>query len=389
MNLNSLTEYSIDDIEKKRMLEEALHSSAMMEIRSLEKRVINYNAMPDMDMNDYAPCKTDTKFHVPVEPAKFCPQCGEKFPESENFCLDCGIRLKEIKDIDVRDIEISPQFKVSGSLSCRDFKEILTDENLERINLNDINIHEIIRNIRFTALKRLDYTIKENNILLKDLTVLDRIILFVKSFVNMEYKSYGPELGYYEFNKIYIDDRQLDALQITTLLHELAHFLNKEILTHVLCKLLDMSKTTEIESIITFILSYSPLNRLIDEYAAHTVEARFTLYGFQDYSSFVNIQNSIDMPEGEIEMLKTIGNTFADIIKEILESFIDYDMLEDIKYQFKADILDRPDYRNLRYENCTLLNREGLDRAFRFILADGFVIAMDNITTLEQYNQNW
>ena len=87
-------------------------------------------------------------------------------------------------------------------------------------------------------------------------------------------------------------------------------------------------------------------------------------------------------------MLKTIGNTFAIAIKHILESFINADLLKDIKNQFKSDIMDQPDYKNLALENCTLLNKEGLTRAVRFILYDGFAVAMDNIDTLEQYNIN-
>ena len=62
------------------------------------------------------------------------------------------------------------------------------------------------------------------------LSTLEKIILFSKAFVKTEYKEGGGDLGHFEFNEIYIDDRATDALQITTVIHELSHFLLAEIL---------------------------------------------------------------------------------------------------------------------------------------------------------------
>ena len=376
MNFNDLSKFTFVDMDKKAFLDEILYIREEEALKTYELHALKLE-VSSADKCDIA------------VPTKFCPQCHRKYPEEENFCLKCGVVLKDIRNVNVNDVEIKPEFIVEGANDYTNFNDILTDENLEKITNNSFDIDNISKNIRLTAIRRLDSTIKDNDILLDDLSILEKVILFTKSFVEVEYKSYGQELGYYEFNKIHVDDRQLDALQITTLLHELTHFLNKEILSHILCQLLDCTKTKEVESIITFVLSYSPLNQLIDEYAAHTVEGRFTLYGFQDYSSYLNIQKSIDMSGEEIEMLKTIGNTLANIIKDMLESFIDEDLFEDIKSQFRDDIMDSPDYKNLALENCTLLNDEGLTRAIKFILHDGFAIAMDNIQTLEQYNINW
>jgi hypothetical protein len=375
VDYKSLSKFTYADIDKEVLINSVLYNNDANELK------MNM-------MADYEPCFYSKAIEDTFIPSKFCPKCHKKYPSEENFCLKCGVALKDIKDVDINQIQLNPKFRIKGNNHYDDFNDILTVENLEKININSFDINAISEKIRRSAIRRLDRTIKKNDILLDDLSVLEKIMLFCKSFVNVEYKSYGPELGYYEFNKIYIDDRQLDVLQITTLIHELTHFLNKEILSHALCQILDCDKTSQIESIVTFILSYSPLNQLVDEYAAHTVEGRFTLYGFQDYSSFLNIQNSIDIADEEIEMLKTIGNTFAIAIKHILESFINADLLKDIKNQFKSDIMDQPDYKNLALENCTLLNKEGLTRAVRFILYDGFAVAMDNIDTLEQYNIN-
>lgn len=386
MKLDNLSGFTQTDYEKKKII-------ASLEVQSSEK-MNRDNAMFSL-MGDNADSYSQKKFlsaphlEIQLEPAKFCPKCGRKYPDDENFCIDCAVKLKQIRDVSISDIELDPQFCVEGVCTYTDFKDILCDEFLLKIASQPFDLNEIVLKIKKDAFIRLDAAIKDNGIDFDSLSVRDKVLLFTKSFVDVEYKSYGPELGCYRFNKIYLDDRQLSVLQITTMLHELTHFLIKEILTHVLCAIWQCSKTTQIESIATFILSYSPMTSLVDEYAAHTVEGRFTLYGYQDYSSFISIEKSVKLDESEIDMLKTIGNTFANTIKGMLESFIDDDLLFEIKELFTNEIMDRPDYRYLAYENCTLLNEEGFNEAVRFILSEGFLVSMDNMDRLVSYNEMW
>ena len=378
MNLNTLSAYTIVDVEKIRIIDNLLNSK----LEVCEKKLMDYDLI-----DECSPCYD----YCLEEPAKFCPECGSQYSEEENFCLECGVKLKDITNISVRDIEITPDLSVLKTNQLNGFENILTQENLDRIcsfNFTMKDFKNIIKDIKLQVLKTLDAAVKKNHILLDELPIEDKVLLFSKSFVNVEYKSYGGELGYFEFNRIYVDDRQLPALQITTLMHELSHFLLKEIITRILCELLDCTKTSEIESVAIFILSYTPVNRLMDEYAAHTVEGRFTLFGYQDYSSFLNIQKTIDLPAEEIEIIKTIANSFSNYIKQILESFIDEDLLDQIKTRFKQDILDRPDYANLALENCKLLNDGGMIQAIEFVVRDGFMISMDNIETLKEYKRH-
>ena len=382
MDLNSLSGYTKVDRQKQSLITEMLYD----EVDARAKRdFFREDAKFDL-AEDY--CLSAPE---PL-PLKVCPECGKKYPGYENFCFDCDVKLKDIDKFNVKDIKVNHEFEFRGKNDLNDFNVIFTTDNIVRINdfeFKKTNFNTIIKNIKSTALKNMDAAIKENEINLDDLTILEKVMLFTKSFVDVDYKSYGGELGYYSFNRIFVDDRQLDSLQITTMFHELTHFLIKEILTQILCKLLDCTKSREIESIITFILSYSSENCLIDEYAAHTVEGRFTLFGYQDYSSFLNIQKSIDRSADEIEMLKTIGNTFSNVVKGIIESFIDDDLLGEIKRQFRQDILDNPDYSQLKLENCTLLTYEGFFRAVQFILLDGFSTASENIEKLCEINEMW
>ena len=326
---------------------------------------------------------------------KYCPQCHRKYGEEENFCFECLVKLKHISDIaNVCDIKTHPQFKFEGSNDFQTFEDIFTPENMELINnarfkVKDYN--EIIMDIKKAAFLEFDELIKSNEVVLDYLDILDKILLFSKSFVEVDYKSFGQELGIFSFDRIEIDDRQMPSLQITTLIHELAHFLLKEILSIELCKVLDCNKNSLIDSISTFILVYSPLNRLIDEYSAHSVEGRFTVYGYQDYSSFLQIQKSLEGEIGreEIEIAKSIGNTFSLSIKEILESYIDNDLRNEIKDLFLMQTREAPNYRMLSLENCNKLKGRGFMRAIWLILSEGFEVASMNIEKLEEYEKNF
>lgn len=364
MNFNQLNKFIEKDIEKLKFLKLSRYE---IEKSYSVKNNVFYNWDIDCEMADEDFCLDDSYSEL----KKICPKCGEKFSKDHNFCPNCFQTLKDINDEpDIRSIVINPKIEVE---SLTKSNNILTDENLELINRFDFTVDDfkdIIHSIKSQAFKNLDDSIRENSINLDDLDVLDNVLLFTKSFVDVDFKSYGTELGYFEFNKIYIDDRQRKSLQITTLIHELTHFLLKEILVHITCTILDVAKNEQVESVILYILSSSVFNKLIDEYAAHTVEGRFTIFGYQDYSSFIVLQN--DLEDEHVEIAKAIGNTFSAYIKDILEGFLDWDLREEIKEQFLVDTIEKPDYSQLRYESCNKLSEEGFIKAIELILTEGF-----------------
>lgn len=388
VNFNSLISCSEIDLEKRKILEKDLGHEILSE-KSLKKIYHDHS----VEFNDYTEdyILFDECCEIrPVSPGlktncKICPECGKKYDLSESICTDCYVRLKSY---DAFDIEINPEFEITKSNTIDSFNQLLTDDNLDKIadfNFNITDYNNIIRNIKKTAYDRLNQIIKSNNIDLYDFTIVETVELFCKTFVNLEYKSHGHNLGYYEFNTIYIDDRQLNSLRITTILHELTHFLLKEILTHVLCELLDISKNSYAEAFITFALSSSSLSMLVDEYAAHTVEGRFTLFGYQDYSSFLTIEH--ELSDDEVSVCKMIGNSFANSVKDILEGFLDDELRSDIKEQFLKDNHDDPDYNQLIHESCRKLTDDGFCQAIQLILMQAFENA--DLELLDNYEKNF
>lgn len=386
--IQNLSKYSLNDSEKMSLIDDVLEEFREAHVLRAPELRFDYKAEYSLQ-EDSIPCDEKAVLlkdsDLLEEPTKYCPECGRKYPEGENVCFDCLVHLKNISDkIEISQIEYTPQFTFKGKHSFDAFDELLSMDNLSKINQFRFSIEDysqIIHSIKLQALKNFDDIVKSNEIDFDELEILDKIILFAKSFVNVKYKSSGPQLGYFEDNTIFIDDRQTDSLQITTLIHELSHFIIQEILVGIVCKILDASRCDFIESVVSFILSYTPFTQLIDEYSAHNVEGRFTIFGFQDYSSYLQIESELDgeMSREEIEITKSIGNTFALTIKDVLESLIDRELREDIKDQFMSDVLDRPNYAALRMENCQILNDEGFIKSIWLILNDGFEVATSNM----------
>ncbi|MBQ9026743.1 MAG: hypothetical protein IJ104_10330, partial [Methanobrevibacter sp.] len=228
-------------------------------------------------------------------------------------------------------------------------------------------------------------TVDEYNLDFSSLKIRDKIFLIAKSFTDVEYKSVGRLLGSYSFNTIRIDDRLSNALIITSIIHELTHFIVEKILKEILMKVLNTTDTPLISGFVKILLE-DDLNYLLDEYCAHSVEGRFTLYGYQDYSSFNYKLNEISQlfSKDDIQYSLIIANTLAYDIKDILEDFIDEDLREDIKDEF-FKLNDRPDYEALEMEIDSRLEDDYLVEAFAIVLTSGIGEAVNNPQKLERY----
>lgn len=124
----------------------------------------------------------------------------------------------------------------------------------------------------------------------------------------------------------------------------------------------------------------------MDEYCAHTVEGRFALYGFQDYSSFKYKLDEIShlYSKEDIDYALILANTFAYDIKDIMEEYIDEDLREEIKDEF-LKLNDRPNYEPLDFEIESRLESDDFRDALSVILTSGIGEALSQKDKLSRY----
>ena len=301
---------------------------------------------------------------------------------SEIYKEMCNLVLNSEDEIHARKNQIKNRYQRSIS-----FDEFFKRESIEKIIKCDISVNDyndILNSIKKENSFK-DY-IKRNNINIDDLNVKEMVFLYSNSFVDTKYKSIGSLLGSYAFSEIQIDDRLPSPLIITSIIHELSHFLLEKILKEVLMKILESNDNPLISSFIKITLEDNDLNYLLDEYCAHCVEGRFTLYGFQDYSSFNYKLNEISdlYSKEDIDYALIIANTFAYDIKEILEEFIDENLRENIKTEF-LKLNDSPNYEPLTLEIQSKLENHDFIDAIAIILSSGIAEVINQEEKLQRY----
>lgn len=289
----------------------------------------------------------------------------------------------------VIEVNTKPIIKNRYANEINNIEEFFTDNIINKIVECDISIDDynnILDDIKLDQIESLMNIIRLNNINISELSIKDKVLLYSKSFTQTEYKSVGKLLGSYSFNKIQIDDRLPNPLIMTSIIHELSHFLLEKILKEVLMKVLDTNDTPLISSYVKILLEDNDLNYLLDEFCAHTVEGRFALYGYQDYSSFKYKLDEIShlYSEDDLDYVLILANTFAYDIKSILEDFIDEKLRDEIKKEF-LNLRDQPKYAPLDFEIESKIENEYFIKSLALLLASGVGDAVNQIDKLERY----
>lgn len=280
----------------------------------------------------------------------FCSKCGYENSDDNNNCEKCGEVLIKRKYLEIKSYE--------------NFEDIFTQSNFEKIDEITLEgYNTIIENITNMGHYYLKEYYSNTNLNKRQMTILNKIKALAQAYSKISYKSSGAELGSYSFNIIRVDDRLDDAKQIATLIHELSHHLFSEIFEQILMYVGGCSKSDAIEALAWFALIGSPLARLTNEYCAHTCEGRFVPHGYQNYGSFNNIlinefTSNSKKDQDAITFALVMGNTMAQDILLILGDFIDYDLREEIKQQFKKDFSYPPSYDQILLETNNVFSPE-------------------------------
>ena len=239
-----------------------------------------------------------------------CPFCGMKNPDSSNVCINCHKQITPIAidSFDVLFSEYNRSLLLNANLSVEDYIDIL-------------------RNI----FKKLDY------IEIAGKTPKEKVLQIANVFTPVIPKSSGLVYGEYGSPIIFYDDRLDESLQISTIIHELAHFLLFDLSVNILCKVLDVMPSPVIKSFIDHFL-ISPEIEIINEFYAHSVENRFIPLKYQDFNSFLMCLSKFGMDIEDAGDVILLGNSLARDIIFFLQKYIDDDLRESIKLQFKIDM---------------------------------------------------
>lgn len=274
---------------------------------------------------------------------KYCTHCGNKFV-TEHICPYCGAA-----NLDYATHCVKCQRQINP-ITIDDFDILFDDYNhdlLLNAEISDFEYAEILSEI----------FVKASYIEIYGKTTKDKILNFASVFTECEPKARGYERGYiFLGNCIYYDDRLDDSVQIATIIHELSHYFLFEIIENLLCFIFKVKSSSTLQSLVWYFLTL-PEFKIMNEYCAHTVEGRFVPYGFQNYGSFNALVKNTEIDEESINTMIIFGNTFANEIITYLEKYIDVDLRQEIKIQYRKD-LSSPTYESIFTEtnDCLPLN---------------------------------
>lgn len=273
----------------------------------------------------------------------YCTHCGNKFI-SENICPYCG---ESNLDYATHCIKCQKQI---NPIVINDFDTLLSDYNhdlLLNAKISDEDYGRLLSNLFARA----------NFVEVNGKTTKEKILSLASIFTECKTKARGYERGYiFLGNCIYYDDRLDDSVQISTIIHELAHYFLFSIIESMLCKLFNVNPSSTLQSFVWYFLTL-PEFKIMNEYCAHTVEGRFIPYGFQNYGSFNVLVETTQIDQESLDTMIIFGNSFANEIIVYLEKFIDEKLRQEIKIQYRKD-LNSPSYESIFKEtnDCLPLN---------------------------------
>ncbi|WP_458404289.1 zinc ribbon domain-containing protein [Methanobrevibacter sp.] len=312
-----------------------------------------------------------------------CDMCGTLNLKENNYCTHCGNKLiiehicpycGEVNlDYATHCIKCKSQI---NPIEINDFDTLFSQYNenlLSNAQITDEKYNKLLKEVFIRA----DYIEVYGN------TTKNKILNFAGVFTECKPKARGYERGFiFLGNGIYYDDRLEDAIQISTIIHELAHYLLFSIIETLLCDIFSIMPSTTLQSFIWYFLTL-PEFKIMNEYCAHTVEGRFVPYGYQNYGSFNLLIKQMGLDEESVKGMVIFGNSFANEIIAYLEKYIDDDLRDEIKLQYRKDSIE-PSYEEILTETSDSLPLSLKNRTLIQVLLDIFKESSKEIVVREE-----
>ena len=248
----------------------------------------------------------------------FCSMCGHENNSSHALCQRCN----EILHTD-NILSANKQINTINELFSRKYHLKLNDAVLT-LDSYEVIIQNIIE-------------IGENKIIYrKNMTPLERIISIAQAYSMVITKEVGNNYGEYAYNVICVDKSFDTSIQIATVIHELTHHLYNEILKQILMYTWNIRKSPLLDAFIQTLTSLPPV-LLASEYCASKSEQRYLPKEYVSYSSFNHICEDINYDNNILLNNFIIGNGISESIIRILSNFIDDELEDRIRDEFKKN----------------------------------------------------
>lgn len=248
------------------------------------------------------------------------------------YCSICGYENNSNNTICQRCNEILHKDSIlSNDNELKSIEELFADTCRRKLNdaILTLDSYEvIIQNIMESGENRITYR--------KNMTPLERVIAIARAYSIVITKEVGDNYGEYAYNVICIDKTFDSSIQIATIIHELTHHLFNEILKQILIYVWDVKESPLLDAFVQTLVSLPPV-LLASEYCASKSEEKYLPMQYVSYSSFNQIAKDLNYDDRILLNTFVIANGISESIIRILDNFIDNQLEEKIKQEFKKN----------------------------------------------------
>ena len=216
------------------------------------------------------------------------------------------------------------------------FRKFINEENMNILYKNKFSVKEydkIRENIYKSGIMHLK--LKQTD------TTLEKVKKIASQYAQIVVDNDTDLQGYYIHNKLYINDSLPEALQITTIIHELVHQIYAELFEQIIKQSLNIHDEYIIQSFIMFMLNNSIENRAATEYISYIIEGRFTPPECQNFIPFLQLLMQLQIDVEHSKQYFIYGHELSHDIQDILDKIITEELKEDIRQQFIKDDIEK------------------------------------------------
>lgn len=296
----------------------------------------------------------------------YCPECGKENYPLNRTCTNCKSTL------------ISFATEVDSQMNS--FEEILTEENIKKINETDIPL-EFYEYLLDSIVKR-----SEDTHLKDDLNVLEKILLICNNYVKIRNNDQIGTFGLYDYNTIVINPTYSKSLQSATLIKNLSIDIHLEILESFFMYIFNVKSNVYVRSFIDYCRYSSAFENFIQKYYSSTVEAHFLPNEYDNYEDVEQLYFSNIFEEKEFKKGLLLGNTYAQEIIKIFEKIFNEEIIEELAEQFKLDNEDKTDAIR-RFECDKVMTNEEMILALKNNMVDTIKYLMNTEEARKKLNE--